>query len=80
MGKNALRLFSGGGILFVRIGFAMYGRWPAMAIPAYHEGPNRASTLFLRFMIDGRYQGRGFGRTGMQALLAQIKAQPDTSD
>ena len=27
-------------------------------------------------MIDQRYQGRGYGRAGLAALIAQIKAQP----
>lgn len=60
----------------VMVGFAMYGRWPATGIPAYHTDAKPGVDFILRFMIDGRYQGRGYGRVGMQALIAQIKAQP----
>lgn len=59
------------------VGFAMCGRWPLTDIPAHHDGANPGADFILRFMIDQRYQGRGYGRAGMQALLAQIKTQPD---
>ena len=58
------------------VGFAMFGRWPTTGIPAHHDGANPGIDFILRFMIDARYQGQGYGRAGMQALLAQIKAQP----
>ena len=61
----------------VMVGFAMSGRWPATGIPAYHEEAKPGVDFILRFMIDGRYQGRGYGRAAMAALTGQIQAQPD---
>ena len=61
----------------VMVGFAMYGRWPATDIPPHHTDANPGIDFILRFMIDERYQGRGYGRAAMAALIAQIKAQPD---
>lgn len=29
-----------------------------------------------RFMVDRRHQGRGYGRAGMQAVIAELWAQP----
>ncbi|MEZ4731011.1 MAG: GNAT family N-acetyltransferase [Caldilineaceae bacterium] len=59
------------------VGFAMYGRWPATDIPAHHDNAQPGVDFIIRFMIDQRYQGRGYGRVGLAAILAQIKAQPD---
>jgi diamine N-acetyltransferase len=61
----------------VMVGFAMYGRWPATGIPAHHDEAKPGVDFILRFMIDQRYQGCGYGRAGLATLLAQIKAQPD---
>jgi diamine N-acetyltransferase len=61
----------------VMVGFAMYGRWPATGIPAYHADAKPGVDFILRFMIGQRYQGRGYGRAGLAALIAQIKAQPN---
>lgn len=58
------------------VGFAMAGRWPATGIPAHHAEAKPGIDFILRFMIDQRYQGRGYGRAGLQALIAQIKTQP----
>lgn len=59
------------------VGFAMAGRWPASDIPPHHADAKPGVDFILRFMIDQRYQGRGYGRAGLQALLAQLQAQPD---
>lgn len=58
------------------VGFAMYGRWPATGVPEQHTEAKPGVDFILRFMIDQRYQGRGYGRAGLAALIAQIKAQP----
>lgn len=59
------------------VGFAMAGRWPTSKIPAHHTDAKPGVDFILRFMIDQRYQGRGYGRAGLQALLAHLQAQPD---
>lgn len=58
------------------VGFAMFGRWPATGIPTHHGDAKPGIDFILRFMIDHRYQGRGYGRAGLQMLIAQIRAQP----
>lgn len=59
------------------VGFALVGRWPQTGIPAHHTVAKPGVYFILRFMIDQRYQGRGYGRAGLQALVEQLKAQPD---
>ena len=58
------------------VGFALAGRLPFTNLPAHYTDATPGVDFILRFMIDARYQGQGYGRAGMQALLAQIKAQP----
>lgn len=58
------------------VGFALAGRLPLTNLPAHYTDATPGVDFILRFMIDARYQGQGYGRAGMQALLAQIKAQP----
>lgn len=61
----------------IMVGFALYGRWPATDLPAHHEEARPGIDFILRFMIDHRYQGRGYGRAALQALLDQIRRTPD---
>lgn len=56
------------------VGFALWGRWPETNIPA-HARPGVA--CILRFMIDRQHQGQGYGQASLNALIAQIRAQPD---
>ena len=60
----------------VMVGFAMYGRWPATGVDPRHENAKPGIDFILRFMIDARYQSRGYGRAAMAALIAHSKAQP----
>lgn len=58
------------------VGFVLYGCWPERGIPVHHTDAEPGIHFILRFMIDARYQGRGYGRTSMVALIAQIKREP----
>jgi len=44
------------------VGFAMYG-----------QDPDDGRWWIVRMMIDERFQGRGYGRGGMQALIALMR-------
>jgi diamine N-acetyltransferase len=59
------------------VGFEMHGRWPARGVPAYHEAVDPGIDHILRMMIDGRFQGRGYGRQAMTLVIVHIAAQPD---
>jgi diamine N-acetyltransferase len=38
------------------------------------EVPERGEYFLWRMMIDGRYQGRGYGMTAMKLLIERIEA------
>ena len=48
------------------IGFAMYG---------FMRCETRARVWFDRFLIDRHYQGRGYGRAAVQAMLERIQTE-----
>jgi len=60
------------------VGFLLYGRWPAAGVPAHHGSVEPGTDYILRFMVDGRYQGCGYGRAALEALITQLKADPHT--
>ena len=60
------------------VGFVMYGRWPETGLPAHHRWAKPGVHFILRLMIDGRYQGRGYGRAALQQVVAQIKREAGT--
>jgi len=57
------------------VGFVLYGRWPLVGLPVHHGYAEPGVYFILRFMIDGRYQGRGYGRAGLERVIEQIKAE-----
>ena len=60
----------------VIVGFVLYGCWPTQGVPAHHTDTEAGAHFILRFMIDVRYQGRGYGYAAMAAVIAQIKREP----
>jgi diamine N-acetyltransferase len=61
----------------VMVGFVMYGIWPAVGLPSYYPDIVLAGEdHILRFMIDGRYQRRGYGRAALQLVIEGIRQRP----
>ena len=60
----------------IMVGFVLYGCWPPSGVPVHHTDAEPGVHFILRFMTDARYQGRGYGRAGMAAVIAQIKREP----
>jgi diamine N-acetyltransferase len=57
------------------VGFVMFGRLPDQ-LPAYYEGYGVPDEhCILRFMVDGRYQRRGYGRAALQQVIAMLRAE-----
>ena len=46
------------------VGFVMYGRRPGTAI-----------SYILRLMVDARYQGRGYGKAALAAVIDHIRQE-----
>jgi diamine N-acetyltransferase len=53
------------------VGFTMFSTYP---------DPREGHCWVHRFMIDQRYQGRGFGRSGIRAVVRAMAALPDCDD
>ena len=60
----------------IMVGFVLYGCWPQSGVSIHHTAAEPGAHFILRFMIDAHYQGRGYGRAGMAAVIAQIKTEP----
>lgn len=60
------------------VGFVLYGRWPVGGLSEiWGNKPKPGVDYILRMMIDERYQGRGYGKAALKALIERIKAQGD---
>lgn len=59
---HMLAIYDGG----VMVGFLMYGK-----------DPEDDRYWLYRFMIDRRYQGKGFGKTALRQLIERLRALPD---
>lgn len=58
---------------------AIYAGEIAVGFLMLEDKPEEASYFLWRFMIDGRYQGLGFGRQAMELLIEHVKARPGAS-
>ena len=61
----------------VMVGFVLVGTWPAVGLPAYYSEAAVGEDYILRFMIDGRYQRKGYGRAALLSVIEQIRQRPD---
>lgn len=53
------------------------GDMPVGFLMLEYDAPDQSYVLW-RFMIDARYQGRGYGRKALELLFAHIKTLPGT--
>lgn len=62
------------------VGFIMYGSWPEAAELPSHYPPEMPTgeDHVLRFMIDERYQGKGYGRAALAQVIEQVRQRPGT--
>jgi diamine N-acetyltransferase len=57
------------------VGFVMFGRLPAV-LPPYYEGEEfDGEHCILRFMVDGRYQRRGYGRAALKRVIEMVRGE-----
>jgi diamine N-acetyltransferase len=65
----------------VMVGFVMHGRWPSTGLPSYYPAEEEIPVgvhYILRFMVDGRYQGKGYGKAAMVQLIERVRQCSDT--
>ena len=42
-----------------------------------HDEPQKATYVLWRFMIDQRYQRKGFGKEAMKQIISHVKSRPN---
>ena len=60
----------------VMVGFVLVGTWPAAGLPAYYSEAAVGEDYILRFMIDGRYQRKGYGRAALLSVIDRVRQRP----
>lgn len=58
------------------VGFALYTHEPFQGEWEFTQTPYEGELGILRMMVDQQYQGQGYGRQAMQALIARMHALP----
>lgn len=53
----------------ILVGFAMYGK-----------APEDSNYWIYRFMIDNRFQGRGYGKNAMKLIINDVEMKDDRTD
>ncbi len=54
----------------------VYAGETAVGFVMLHEDPGKPEYYLWRFMIDGRYQGMGFGRLAMDLVIKRVRSLP----
>ena len=55
---------------------AIYADETPVGFVMLYEVPKHGSYAIWRFMIDARYQGRGYGRKAMELVIKRIRSKP----
>ena len=58
---------------------AIYADETPVGFVMLEEIPKEALHFLWRFMIDKRYQGRGYGRRGLELVVQHLKERPNSS-
>ena len=56
---------------------AIYADDTPVGFAMLYEVPKHGSYAIWRFMIDARYQGRGYGSKAMELVIDRIRSKPD---
>ncbi len=58
---------------------AIYADETPVGFVMLYEVPKYGSYAIWRFMIDARYQGRGYGRKAMELVIKRIRSKPSVN-
>lgn len=59
---------------------AVYADETPVGFVMLYEEPTEAHYYLWRFMIDGRYQGKGFGRQALQLVIDYVRGRPNAKE
>lgn len=58
---------------------AIYASEEPVGFVMLYDKPEKGEYSLWRFMIDARYQGRGYGRAALLLVIAHIRTRPKTT-
>ncbi len=59
---------------------AIYADETPIGFVMIHDDPANAKYYLWRFMLDQRYQGQGFGRRALQAIIDHVRTRPNSQE
>jgi len=59
---------------------AIYADETPLGFVMIHDDPGNAKYYLWRFMIDQHYQGLGFGRRALQAIIDHVRTRPNSQE
>jgi diamine N-acetyltransferase len=59
---------------------AIYAEDEPVGFVMLHDQPEEAKYYLWRFMIDRRYQGRGFGARALELLMDHVRTRPGATE
>lgn len=59
---------------------AIYADETPVGFVMLYEDPDEGEYYLWRFMIDGRYQGSGFGRQALEQVIERVRALPNARE
>lgn len=87
VGPNQFRFVAPNAVSFAEALFEPHAWYRAIAadgVPVgfvmLYDNPDEPVYYLWRFMIDGRYQGRGYGARAIELLVAHVRARPGATE
>jgi len=59
---------------------AIYAGEEPVGFVMIYDNPEKAEYFLWRYMIDARYQGRGFGRRALELIIEHVKTRPGAKE
>jgi diamine N-acetyltransferase len=59
---------------------AIYADETPVGFIMLHDDPEKEQYFLWRMMVDGRYQGMGFGRRAMEIFIDHVKSRPGAKE
>lgn len=59
---------------------AIYANETPVGFVMLHDEPAKSEYYLWRYMIDGRYQGKGYGRRALEQLIAHVRTRPGAAE
>jgi diamine N-acetyltransferase len=59
---------------------AIYAGETPIGFVMLDDDPTASQYFLWRFMVDGRYQGMGFGRRALEAVIAHVRTRPGATE